>query len=274
MRKMLRQLFYILYAAVCVLYLGGWITRLAETGTAPWHMVQPWLGERPEITDWTMGNSALRISMQAPPQQAQQYAAALELQPEDGTGVPTVRYASPIPCRLRTQDGKFLHENVHIRLESGKSSCTLEIYSACVGGQEPRTIMARLAAEPAWADWLPRAWAAFLMEHASLSATVDTLVEVLWAALFLAPCLLVDGALLLRWRRAPQGKGCWSEWLLLPVLALVPSFLLIWATLPSDPLNIVGLGFLFIVVAAAYVLLSLLLGAAAHMVTARKTTNA
>lgn len=230
-------------------------------------MVQPWLGERPEITEWSLGNSLLSLSMKATPQQAEEYAAALQLQKEEGTEMPTVRYASPTPCRLRTPDGRFHHENVHIRLESGHTSCTLEIYNACVGEQEPRTIMARFAEEPAWADWLPQACTTFLLAHGSLRAAVDTLIQMMWAVLYLAPCLLVDGALLLNWRCAPHGKERWAKWELLPIPALALSFLPLLATLPNDPLTFLGMVFLFIILSAASTLLSLLLGGAAHLLT-------
>ncbi len=266
MRKAFRFLCYAAYGVLCLLYLGGWIEGLAAIGKAPWHEVQPWLGERPEITAWDKTGEFLRFTMKAEPQLAAEYAKALQLQIKAADS--TTRYRSPSPCRLRSQSGHILHENVDIRLESGSAFCTLEITARPALEEEPRTIPARFGEEPAYTDWMPPAVAAFLKAHGWPAKALDTLLALCGAALFAAPSLLVDGALFLKWRRAPQGKKGWALWILLPVAALVPSFLLQLASLPTGPLSIVILGLFFIILGAVSALFSLMLGGATNLLPA------
>lgn len=272
MRTIFRFLCYAGYSVLSLLYLGGWIEGVAAIGKAPWHEVQPWLGGKPEITAWVKTGEFLSFTMKRNPQLAAEYAKALQLQTEAADS--STRYVSPSPCRLRAQSGRILHENVDIRLESGSTFCTLEITARPGLVTEPRTIPARYGEEPAYTDWMPPAGAAFLKAHGRMAKALDTLLALCGAALFAAPCLLVDGALLLKWRRAPQGKPRWAKWILLPVAALVPSFLLQLASLPTEPLSFVILGLFFIILGAVSALFSLMLGGASTLLTTSERRQA
>lgn len=237
-RKAFRGACCLVYALLCLLYAGGWWMVVDSIGKPPWCELQPWLGDKPEITDCDWFNGNLSVTVKATPQQAADYAAALQLEPKETAQDGTVRYDSPGPCRLRTQEGSVFHDGVDIKVESRGNFCTVAIRNHFWTPEEAerpesRTIPARFPYREPWLEDLPPSWAAFFNGNAGLTAFVSGAIMLSWAVLFFGPCLLVDGALLLRWRRPPHGFWRWAAWLLLPVALLVPSMLGHLATLPE-----------------------------------------
>lgn len=239
-RKAFRGACYLAYTLLCLLYVGGWWAVVESIGKPPWCELQPWLGDKPEITDCDWFNGHLSVTVKATPQQVADYAAALQLVQRETAQDGTVNYASPGPCRLRSQEGSVFHDGVDITMESRGDSCTVTIsdhFPFAMGEEaeraEPRTIPARFPYREVWLEDLPPSWVAFFNGNAGLTAFVSGLILLSWAALFFGPCLLVDGALLLCWRRPPHGFWRWVAWLLLPLALLVPSLLGHLATLPE-----------------------------------------
>ena len=237
-RKAFRGACYLAYTLLCLLYAGGWWMVVDSIGKPPWCELQPWLGDKPEITDCDWFNGNLSVTVKATPQQAADYAAALQLEQGETAQDGTVRYVSPGPCRLRTQEGSVFHDGVDITMESRGDFCTVAIRNHFWTPEEaempePRTIPARFPYREPWLEDLPPSWVAFFNGNAGLTAFVSGLIMLSWAALFFGPCLLVDGALLLLWRRPPHGFWRWTAWLLLPLALLVPSLLGHLATLPE-----------------------------------------
>lgn len=273
-RKAFRAACRLAYALLCLLYAGGWWMLVDSIGKPPWCELQPWLGDKPEITDCDWFNGHLSVTVKATPQQAADYAAALQLEPTETAQDGTVHYASHGPCRLRTLEGSVSHDGVNIKLESRGNSCTVTISDHFWTPEEaerpePRTIPARFPYREPWLEDLPPAWVAFFNSNAGLTAFVSGVILLSWAALFFGPCLLVDGALLLRWRRPPHGFWRWATWLLLPLPLLVPSLLGHLATLPEWDLVAIFVTFLLgFVLGCVSLLASLLLAYVSRLLLA------
>ena len=249
-RKAFRGACCLVYALLCLLYAGGWWMVVDSIGKPPWCELQPWLGDKPEITDCDWFNGNLSVIVKATPQQAADYAAALQLEQRETAQDGTVRYDSPGPCRLRTLEGSVFHDGVDIKVESRGDFCTVAIRNHFWTPEEaerpePRTIPARFPYREPWLEDLPPSWAAFFNSNAGLTAFVSGVIMLSWAVLFFGPFLLVDGALLLCWRRPPHGFWRWAAWLLLPVALLVPSLLGHLATLPEWDFVAIFVTFLF-----------------------------
>lgn len=275
-RKAFRGVCYLVYALLCLLYAGGWWMVCSSIGKAPWYELQPWLGDKPEITDCDWFNGHLSVTVKTTPQQVADYAAALQLQQGETAEDGTVHYASPGPCCLRTQEGRVSHESVDITMQSRGNSCTVTIcdhFPFATGEEQgkpqPRTIPARFPYRESWLDDLPPSWVGFFNKNAGLTSFVSGIILLSWAALFFGQSLLVDGALLLRWRRPPHGFRRWAAWLLLPLALLGPALLAHLLSMPEWDFVAIFVTFVLgIVLGGVSVLCSWLLSFVSHLLLA------
>lgn len=108
-----------------------------------------------------------------------------------------------------------------------------------------------------------------LQQERRADGVVSGVILLSWALLFFGQSLLVDGALLLRWRRPPHGFRRWAAWLLLPLALLGPALLAHLLSMPEWDFVAIFVTFvLSIVLGGVSVLCSWLLSFVSHLLLA------